>query len=67
MYDCVTGTQIEGSHGCIMADEMVSSINIHTLAVLVLYTCSATYISVWILVGAFVLKRFGYIFHVKIT
>ena len=23
MYDCVTGTQIEGSHGCIMADEMV--------------------------------------------
>ncbi len=23
MYDCVTGKQIEGSHGCIMADEMV--------------------------------------------
>ena len=68
MYDCVTGTQIEGSHGCIMADEMVSSINIvHTLAILVLYTCSATYISVWILVAAFVIKRFGYRFHVKIT
>jgi len=23
MYDCVTGKQIEGSTGCIMADEMV--------------------------------------------
>ena len=23
MYDCVTGLQIAGSHGCIMADEMV--------------------------------------------
>ena len=26
MYDCVTGKQIEGSHGCIMADEMVRRI-----------------------------------------
>ena len=25
MYDCVTGKQIEGSHGCIMADEMVTT------------------------------------------
>ena len=24
MYDCVTGKQIEGSSGCIMADEMVT-------------------------------------------
>ena len=24
MYDCVTGQQIEGNYGCIMADEMVS-------------------------------------------
>jgi len=24
MYDCVTGKQIEGSTGCIMADEMVT-------------------------------------------
>lgn len=22
MYDCVTGSQIDGSYGCIMADEM---------------------------------------------
>ena len=25
MYDCVTGARIPESHGCIMADEMVSS------------------------------------------
>ena len=25
MYDCVTGRQIDGSTGCIMADEMVLS------------------------------------------
>jgi len=25
MYDCATGKQIEGSTGCIMADEMVIS------------------------------------------
>ena len=24
MYDCVTGKQIDGSSGCIMADEMVT-------------------------------------------
>ncbi len=24
MWDCVMGTTIEGNHGCIMADEMVS-------------------------------------------
>ena len=24
MYDCVTGSRIEGYHGCIMADEMVT-------------------------------------------
>lgn len=23
LYDCVTGQRIKGSHGCIMADEMV--------------------------------------------
>ena len=23
LYDCVTGERIEGSYGCIMADEMV--------------------------------------------
>ena len=23
LYDCVTGSRIEGSYGCIMADEMV--------------------------------------------
>jgi len=31
MYDCVTGKQIDGSKGCIMADEMVTAG--HALAV----------------------------------
>jgi DNA repair and recombination RAD54-like protein len=28
MYDCVTGVQIPGSYGCIMADEMVNLNNL---------------------------------------
>ena len=33
MYDCVTGKQIEGSTGCIMADEMVIFLNVHFLLI----------------------------------
>jgi len=31
MFDCVTGVQIPGFHGCIMADEMVLEIKISIL------------------------------------
>lgn len=31
MFDCVTGVQIPGFHGCIMADEMVLDIKISIL------------------------------------
>ena len=33
MYDCVTGVQIPGFHGCIMADEMVLEIKIPILQI----------------------------------
>jgi len=32
LYDCVTGKRIQGSHGCIMADEMVIIIILLTTA-----------------------------------
>lgn len=36
LYDCVTGQRIEGSNGCIMADEMVIIIFINKLIVIII-------------------------------